>query len=462
MRYGKILVSAITLLIVFTFISLVQARDIPGLEEFEIGGDENWKLKKNKKGIKVYLRHVKFTPMLAWRSHAELKGEISDLVAFLMDIEKYPEWMYPLTVSFILDKTGETEAYIYNVLKAPWPASARDIVVRRQWYYYPDTGAVIVTIKGLPEYVPQRDKDKIVRGYMIMAYYEFVPTGNNTIKITYEAVVDPGGIIPTWLVNYMVVYTPYTTLRQIKGCEPFKGYEGITFDFLNPPLLSENNPKSHDHPKSHDQRIHAIPGGNDYQEELEKQMRKVTYDQIKRYYFDDNPYGAQGKMKCYVWVEKGCPDMDINIQTVDDYKWSPIASFKINGEENKGKAVIIPDTELSRKSHTPGGVAVGINGNTHNNVNKLSGKVVTELINSYMKRSGADILIKIEKDKDPYIIYLYNEKEMTQKEIQDNEFRIAMTKYDKGDVKLVQKKDNNNKSWWKQRWWYSWFLGDTD
>jgi hypothetical protein len=293
---------------------------------------------------------------------------------------------------------------------------------------------------------------------MIMAYYEFVPTGNNTIKITYEAVVDPGGIIPAWLVNFMVVYTPYTTLRQIRDCAPFKDYEGITFDFLNPRPLSKINPKNH----NQDQRKHANQRGNDYQEELEKQMRKVTYDQIKRYYFDANPYGAQGRMKCYVLVEKGCPDMDIHIQTVDDYKWSAISSFKINGEENKGKKVIIPDAKLSRKSHTPGGVAFGINGKTHNNVNKLSGTVLTKLINSYMKRSGADILLKIEKDKDPYIIYLYNEKERTQKEIQDAEFTATMEKYDKGDVKLVQKKDNNNKRWWKQRWWYEWFIGDTD
>jgi hypothetical protein len=161
-------------------------------------------------------------------------------------------------------------------------------------------------------------------------------------------------------------------------------------------------------------------------------------------------------------VGKGCPDMEINFQTVDDYKWSAISSFKVNGEENKGKKVIIPDAELSRKSHTPSGVAFGIDGNTRNNANKLSGKVFTKLINSYMKRSGADILLKIEKDKDPYIIYLFNEKEMTQKEIQDEEFAAAMYKYYKGGIRLVRQKDNNKRRWWKARWWYKWFLGDSD
>ncbi|MCP4632637.1 MAG: hypothetical protein GY855_06900, partial [candidate division Zixibacteria bacterium] len=260
-----------------------------------------------------------------------------------------------------------------------------------------------------------------------------------------------------------VVYTPYSTLRKIRSFQPYEEYEGKNFDFLKPLYLSENKTK-HDNQdqilhaipvedNNQDQMTHAIPGKIDYQEELEKQMRKVTYDYIKRYYFDTHPYGVQGYMKYYVWVEKGCPDMDINIQTVDDYNWSPISSFRINDEAHKGKTVILPDAKLSRKSHTPGGVAFGINGGAYNNVNKLSGKVVTKLIDSYMKRSGADILLKIEKNKDPYIIFLSNEKEMTEEEIQDEEFRVALNKYENGNVKLVQFKAK------KKRWWFTWWLG---
>jgi hypothetical protein len=446
MKYSKILVPAITLFIVFTFISLVQAKDIPGLETFEIGGEENWELKKNKKGIKCYTRRVKISPMHCFRGIIEVKGTISNLVGFLMDIGRYTEWMFPTDESYILDRINETEAYIYTVHKPPWPASTRDIAVRRQWYYNPDTGAVTVTIKGLPEYVPPRDK--IVRGNMIMAYYQLVPISDNTVEITYEVIVDPGGWLPVWLLNFMLVYGPYSTLHKIQGYQPFDEHKGKTYDFIKPRLLSENKPKNH----NQDQRKHANQRGNDYQEELEKQLRKVTYDQLNRYYFDDHPYGAQGQMKCYVLVKKGCPDVDIDIQTVDDYKWSAISSFNINGEENKGKTVIIPDAELSRKSHTPSGVAFGINGDTHNNVDKVSGKVITKLIDSYMKRSGADILLKIEKDKDPYIIYLFNEKEMTQKEIQDEEFMVGINKYVKSENKIELRNDK------KKRWWFIWWL----
>ncbi len=436
----KIFVCAITLFTVFAFIRPSYAEEIPGFGGYELGGDEGWVLKKNKNGIKVWLRSVKCTPMRAFKGIGEIKGKIPNLVAFLMDIERYPEWMYPLTESFILSRISETEAYIYNVLKPP-VVSARDGTVRRQWYYYPDTGTVIVTIKGITEYVPRRKK--IVRGEMIIAYYKLVPTSDNTIEMTYECITDPGGILPVWLINFCVVYTPYSTIKQIRKYQPFEDYKGKTYDFMNARLLVENN-----------QNNHSDPGANDYQEELEKQMREVTYGNLKRYYFDTHPYGALGQMKCYVWVEKGCPDMDVHIQTVDDYKWSDISTFKINGEKNKGKAVLIPSAELSRKSYTPGGMAFGINGIPYNNGNKLSGMVVTKLINSYMKRSGADILLKIEKGKDPYITYLSNETEMTQKEIQDEEFRLAMNKYDESENKL-EKKDGK-----KKRWWFTWWLSD--
>ncbi len=446
MKYSRIFVSTISLFIVFTFVSLAHAKDIPGLETFELGGDERWELKKDKKGIRCYTRRVKISPMHCFRGSIEVKGTIPNLVGFLMDIGRYTEWMYPTDESYILDRINETEAYIYTVHKPPWPASKRDIAVRRQWYYFPDTGGVTVTIKGLPDYVPQRDK--IVRGYMIMAYYQLVPINDNTIEITYEVIVDPGGWLPVWLLNFMLVYGPYSTLQEIQSYQPYEEYKGKTYDFINAHLLDENNPKN----DSQEQRIHAIPGENDYQEKLERKIRKVTYDNLNRYYFNTHPYGAQDHMKCYVLVEKGCPDMDIHVQTVDDFKWSTSASFAINGEEYKGKTVTIPAAELSRASHTPAGIAFVINGNTHNNVNKLSGKVVTKLIDSYMKRSGADILLKIEKDKDPYIIYLFNEKEMTQKEIQDEEFMIGINKYIKSDNKVELRKDK------KKRWWFVWWL----
>ncbi len=446
MKYRKTFVYTIILFIVFTFGSLVSAKNIPGLETFELGGEEGWTLKKNKNGIRCYTRPVKVSPMLCFRGIIEVKGKMPHLVGFLMDIGRYTEWMYPTDQSYILDRIGETEAYIYTLHKPPWPASPRDIAVRRQWYYNPDTGTVTVTIKGLPEYVIPRKK--IVRGNMIMAYYQLLPTSDKTIEITYEVIVDPGGWLPVWLLNFMLVYGPYSTLQKIQEYQPYEEYKDKTYDFINASLLKENKSQNH----NQDKRKAANTGGNDYQEEMESQMRKVTYENLKRYYYDTHPYGAQGEMKCYVWMEKGCPDMDISIQTVDEFKWSDISSFTISGEENKGKAVVIPVAELSRKSHNPGGVAFGINVNTQNSNNKLTGNVVTKLINSYMKRSGTDILLKVEKDKDPYIVFLSNGKEVTQKEFQDEAFIIAMNNYAKSENKVELRKDK------KKNWWFAWWL----
>lgn len=450
MNYRKFLFPII-LLFVFTLVNHSQAITIPGLEEYELGGEEGWEFKKDKRNIKCYTRPVKISPMISFRGVGDVKGKMSDMVSFLMDIERYPEWMYMNVKSYILDKTGETEAYVYTLLQPPWPASQRDITVRRQWYYLPETGAVIITIKGLPDYVPKRDKT--VRGSQITAYYMLVPKGDNTIEVTYEGIADPGGWLPVWLVNFCVVYTPYSTIKKIRMHQPYEGYSGTTWDFMKARLTVKNNPgNDNEHSETK-----ANSTTNDYKGELEKQLRKVTYDKIKRYYFESHPYGVQGSMKCYVSAGKGCPDADIQVQTVDDYQWSNIASFKIKSENNKGNAIAIPDALLSRKSHTPGGIAFGINGNGENRDGKLSGKVVTKLINSYMKRSGADILLKIEENKAPYITYLFNGEEMTQKDIQDEEFRLAVYKYSKSDDKLEQRKVK------KKRWWFTWWLwGDGD
>jgi hypothetical protein len=211
-----------------------------------------------------------------------------------MNIERYPEWMYPLTKSYMLDKIGETEAYIYSALEPPWPASPRDTVVRRQWYYSPDTGSVTVTIKGLADYVPLRDKH--VRGAMIIAYYQLVPTSDNTIEITYECITDPGGWLPVWLINFVLVYAPYTSIKKIRSCQPFEEYKRNTYDFISPRLLTENNPENH----SQDQMLHAIPREHDSQDQMIHAIPMENDNRDRRKHANPKGVDYQEELNCNI------------------------------------------------------------------------------------------------------------------------------------------------------------------
>jgi hypothetical protein len=90
MNRSKILFPVI-LLFVFTLVNRSQAITIPGFEGYEIGGEEGWELKKDKRNIKCYTRPVKISPMISFRGVGDVKGKIPDMVSFLMDIERYPE-----------------------------------------------------------------------------------------------------------------------------------------------------------------------------------------------------------------------------------------------------------------------------------------------------------------------------------------------------------------------------------
>ena len=77
---------------------------LPG---FIPGSDnESWTLKKMKDGILVYNRHSNLSKFNDIRVEVDLPGTIDQLSAILLDVEKYPGWVYATKSSTMMKKIG--------------------------------------------------------------------------------------------------------------------------------------------------------------------------------------------------------------------------------------------------------------------------------------------------------------------------------------------------------------------
>ena len=54
-----------------------------------------------------------------------------------------------------------------------------------------------------------------IRIPQLNAYWRIIPKSETQSEIIYEGHADPGGSIPSWLANAVVVTTPYKTLKSL-------------------------------------------------------------------------------------------------------------------------------------------------------------------------------------------------------------------------------------------------------
>jgi hypothetical protein len=94
-----------------------------------IFGQYNWKLCKDKDGIKVYQSVVTNSSFKAIKVECILQGNYNKLLNVLSDVDHHKDWVYNNKTSYIIKTISRDEFYYYTETSIPWPMSNRDVVV---------------------------------------------------------------------------------------------------------------------------------------------------------------------------------------------------------------------------------------------------------------------------------------------------------------------------------------------
>lgn len=190
-----------------------------------------WKLKKNKVGIKVYTRNVQGSNFKAFKAMGELDGSVATVMAVFQDIDNLKNWMPKTKLAKQLKKINSTEEIRYLELAAPWPIANRDVINNFRFLYNPKDKSVKISVTSLHDYIPK--KKGIVRIRDAEGYYLITPQANGKVKFFYQFHSEPGGNIPSWLANTSVVEIPFQTIVNLRKEVKKKKYQGKTFEFMN-------------------------------------------------------------------------------------------------------------------------------------------------------------------------------------------------------------------------------------
>lgn len=173
-----------------------------------------WELKRDKGGIKVYVRETENSKIKELKFTTRVQASLNNIAAVLTNVEGFDEWVYASVISKPIKKLSETEVYYYTEVDFPWPFENRDLVLHSKFWQDPRTFAIHSLTTSSHWMEPE--KTGLVRIKKVDLRWTFTPLGNGVVKVDYYMNSDPGGSIPAWIVNLAADQGPLQTMVKFK------------------------------------------------------------------------------------------------------------------------------------------------------------------------------------------------------------------------------------------------------
>jgi len=178
--------------------------------------DTDWKKTGESNGIVGYSRPGPKSDINELKGVGIIDAPVAAVEALIRDTSADTEYMYKCKEASEvnipgLKNTADTK-YFYNVTAMTYPVSDRDVVGKANWSIDKTTGTVYLHAEGIKSDY-KLDKNK-VRLPSLVADYILVPKGPDKTEITYINIADPGGNLPSFLVN---LFSKNLAIQTIEG-----------------------------------------------------------------------------------------------------------------------------------------------------------------------------------------------------------------------------------------------------
>jgi hypothetical protein len=219
----KILLLAVVLA-TSAMVPVLEVRSAPEVPE------DGWELKKDRDGIRVYVRESPGTQLKELRFSTQVRSSLHTIAAVLTHVEGFDDWVYASVASRTVRQVSPTEVYYYAELDFPWPFDNRDLVLHSRIWQDARTNALHSQAWSRHWMVPeQAGKVRIKKAEL---HWTFTPLGNGNIQVEYYLCSDPGGNIPAWMVNLAADQGPLETMIKFKSMLNSEKYRHKKLSFV--------------------------------------------------------------------------------------------------------------------------------------------------------------------------------------------------------------------------------------
>ena len=162
-------------------------------------GEVAWKEVAIDRDVTVWSRDQTGRVWPELRARGQIYGELFHAMAVILDNERSCEWVPNCTESQEIKRLDARTTWVYSVTNSPWPVSDRDTVVKVVAEEIELDQQYRVVMQAQPDLLPLVEGR--VRIPYSKIYFLLKRAGANTIQIEYGLDVDPGGVLPKWMVR---------------------------------------------------------------------------------------------------------------------------------------------------------------------------------------------------------------------------------------------------------------------
>lgn len=172
-----------------------------------------WKLENEKNGIKIYTRDVKGSNLKQVKAVTNVDASLETVIYVLTDYSNYPKWVNNVIESKIIRQQEENVHFVYTYEDAPWPVQNRYNVSKMTLNRNRDNCTLY--FEAVPDQMEKRSDAIEVERYE--GWWKILTMPEGGCSVEYIIAENPGGYIPTWLINYMAVDAPMRTMENLKN-----------------------------------------------------------------------------------------------------------------------------------------------------------------------------------------------------------------------------------------------------
>lgn len=173
---------------------------------------QEWKFIKEKDGIKIYTRNDETNPVKSYKGETTVSTTLEKMSHVIGRIESFDWWEEDISRIDVLEYKEEEYIKYYLIYDVPWPLDDRDLCVKSIITNDPVTGTRTVFATPIDGVIPEQPGMVRIKNYWQKWVME--PVGDDKVHLILEGSVDPGGVIPSWIVNMVITDTPLNIMRK--------------------------------------------------------------------------------------------------------------------------------------------------------------------------------------------------------------------------------------------------------
>jgi uncharacterized protein YndB with AHSA1/START domain len=173
-----------------------------------------WRPGLERDGIRVELAAVPGSAVQAVRATMQVPAPAAQVYALLKDPAQRPRWEDNCTQGRAQEVPGEREPLQYFRYHMPWPVSDRDVLERVTPGEDAAAGVFVLHSTATTGLMPAQPG--LVRVTVSDAEWTVQAQPGGGTELTLVAHVEPGGPMPAWLINRMLVDSPYQSFVNLR------------------------------------------------------------------------------------------------------------------------------------------------------------------------------------------------------------------------------------------------------